>query len=76
MAPKHSSCTQENHDEVEGVGVAPFALIASSALTTSGQVAGGASGSSPALANASLLYHITGVDELNGIDASRPSGRL
>ena len=31
---------------------------------------------SPAAVKASLLYHIMPVDELNGIDANRPSDRL
>ena len=53
-----------------------FRLDGLPALTTSCQVAGGLSGSSPAFWNASLLYHITAVEELNGIDAIRPSGRL
>ncbi len=53
-----------------------FALMACAAFTTSSQVVGGFSGSRPALRNASLLYHITAVEELNGIDAIRPSARL
>ena len=71
-----SSWIQLSHELVTGISAASFALIACAALTTSGQVAGGLSGSRPALRNASLLYHITAVDELNGIDAIRPSARL
>src|SRR5262245_26695619 len=71
-----SSWIQLSHELVIGISAASFALIACAALTTSGQVAGGVSGSSPALRNASLLYHISAVDELNGMDAIRPSGRL
>ena len=71
-----SSWIQLSHELVTGISAASFALIVSAAFTTSGQVAGGLSGSSPALRNASLLYHITAVDELNGIDAIRPSDRL
>ena len=67
---------QENQDDVEGAGAAPFSLIACRAAITSSQVAGACCGSRPAFSKASLLYHITGVEELNGIEASRPSGRL
>ena len=71
-----SSWIQLSHEVVIGISAAFFALIACAAAMTSGQVAGGLSGSRPALRNASLLYHITAVDELNGIDAIRPSARL
>ena len=71
-----SSWIQVGHDVVIGTGAALLSLIALAAAITSGHVAGGLSGSSPALRNASLLYHITAVEELNGIDAIRPSARL
>src|SRR3954469_9511014 len=77
-----SRCTQISQELVTGNLTAPisglpsFALIARAAEPTSGQVAGALSGSRPAAVKASLLYHISEVDELNGIDACRPSGRL
>ena len=58
------------------MGVGALAFSARIASITAGQVAGAFSGSSPAFSNESLLYHITGVEELNGIEASRPSERL
>ena len=67
---------QVGHAVVIATGAASFALIVSAAGRTSCQVAGALSGSSPALRKASLLYHITAVEELNGIDAIRPSARL
>src|SRR5271157_4155660 len=60
-------------DVVIGTDAASFVLIVSAAWRTSCQVAGAVSGSRPALRNASLLYHITAVEELNGIEAIRPS---
>ena len=71
-----SSWIQVGQDVVIGTGAAFLSLIALAAATTSGHVSGGLSGSRPALRNASLLYHITAVEELNGIDAMRPSLRL
>ena len=50
----------------------PEALSFLAASNTSGQVFGGASGSSPALRNASLLIHITIDDELNGNESISP----
>ena len=58
------------------MGVADLARIACAAAITSGQVAGGFAGSSPARSKASALSHITAVLELNGMEARRPSGRL
>src|SRR5580658_6176004 len=82
IAPYCSSWTQIIQELVTGDFTAPisgvpiFALMARAEDTTSDQVAGAFSGSRPAAAKASLLYHITAVDELNGIDANRPSVRL
>ena len=50
----------------------PDALSFFAASNTSGQVFGGASGSSPAFLKASLLIHITVEDELNGNDSISP----
>ena len=58
------------------VRVPVAALITFAAAMTSCHVTGGFVGSSPAFRNTSLLYHITAVEELNGIDAIRPSARL
>src|ERR1700733_5403468 len=71
-----SNWIQLSQELVIGISAASLALIAIAAFTTSGQVAGGLSGSRPALRNASLLYHIIAVDELNGTEAIRPSARL
>src|SRR4051812_30907745 len=67
-----SSWIQVGQDVVIGTEAAFLSLIALAAATTSCHVAGGFSGSRSALRKASLLYHITAVDELNGIDAIRP----
>ena len=67
---------QVGQEVVIGISAAFFALIAWAAATTSGQVAGGFIGSRPALRKASRLIHMTAVEELNGIEAMRPSGRL
>jgi hypothetical protein len=53
-----------------------FVLIVAAAATTLSHVADALSGSRRALLNASLFYHITAVEKLNGIDAIRPSDRL
>ena len=50
----------------------PAAFSFFAASNTSGQVFGGLSGSSPAFLKASLLYHITVEDELNGNDSISP----
>ena len=50
----------------------PAALSFFAASNTSGQVFGGASGLRPAFLKASLLYHITVEDELNGNDSISP----
>ena len=76
MAANCSSCIQENQLVVHAVGAADLARTAWAAAITSGQVAGGFAGSSPARSIASRFSHMTDVLELNGIDASRPSGRL
>src|SRR5918911_1317127 len=47
-----------------------FSFFAAS--NSSGQVFGGLSGSRPAFLKASLLYHITVEDELNGKDSISP----
>src|SRR5215510_5300111 len=49
---------------------AAFSFLAAS--NTSGHVLGGLSGSSEAFLNASLLYHMTVLDELNGNDNISP----
>src|SRR5271166_206645 len=71
-----SSWIHVGHAVVIGTGAAFLSLIALAAATTSCHVVGGFSGSRSALRNASLLYHITAVEELNGIEAIRPSARL
>src|SRR5215210_7926539 len=50
----------------------PAAFSFFAASNTSGQVFGGWSGLSPAFLKASLLYHITVDDELNGKDSISP----
>ena len=76
MAANCSICIQGNQAVVHAMGAADLARTACAAAITSGQVAGGFAGSSPARSRASALSHITDVLELNGMDASRPSGRL
>src|SRR5262245_42489695 len=49
-----------------------FAFSFLAASNTSGQVLGGLSGSSPAFLNASLLYHMTALEELKGMDSISP----
>src|SRR3984885_15357048 len=71
-----SSWIRRSQELVTGISAASFVLIGWAALTTCGHVDGVLSGSIPALRNAPLLYHITAVDELNGIDAIRPSAKL
>ena len=71
-----SNWIQIGQAEPIGIGVAALAFSARQAAITSFQVTGGFSGSSPAFSKASLLYHITEVEELKGSEASRPSGRL
>ena len=48
------------------------ALSFLAASNTSGHVFGGLSGSRPAFLKASLLYHITVLDELKGNDSISP----
>src|SRR5262245_2387497 len=52
------------------LGWLAFSFLAAS--NTSGQVFGGLSGSRPAFLKASLLYHITVLDELKGMDIISP----
>ena len=49
----------------------PLSTSAFETARTSSQVFGG---STPAASSASALYQSTGVEELNGIDSSSPSG--
>ncbi len=61
-----SKCAQVGQAVIIGICAAFFALIARAAAITSGQVAGGLPGSSPAFSKASWLIHMTTVEELKG----------
>jgi hypothetical protein len=50
----------------------PAALSFLAASNTSGHVLGGLSGSSPAFLKLSLLYHMTVLDELKGMESISP----
>ena len=67
-----STWIQPGQELVKGQAAPPaFSLRAVS--SSSRQVVGGFSGSSPARRNASLFQYITAVELLNGIDICRPS---
>src|SRR5207249_11442842 len=68
---KLSSCVHVCQPVVNGQAC-PEALSLAIAATTSGHVCGARLGSSPAFSNASLLYHNTVVELLNGKDSICP----
>src|SRR5574341_978498 len=76
MALKFSYWVQVGQAMVKPQEAALVATILPAAVQVSSQVRGGFSGSSPAFLKASLLYQVTGVELLNGMETSLPSGVL
>ncbi len=73
IAPYCSNCDHTTEAMVTPNGAAFVCRTARMAVSTSCQVFGSVCGSTPAFSNTSRLYQAIAVDELNGIDASRPS---